>query len=146
MVPLRSRREESGGDPLRFALVVGLATVPFTVALSWQSPEGTTAVGGSVSGLPLLVAGALVGYRYGDCATRARRAGVRAGLAASVATVLLYAATAVSTIGAASTAATAVAVILAPFVVAVGAALTVLVTAGTAALVGWIRRRADPDR
>ncbi|AGB37994.1 DUF5518 domain-containing protein [Natronococcus occultus] len=147
MALLRSRREDSGDDPLRFALLVGLATVPFTVALSWQPPpEATTRVGGSVSGLPLLIAGALVGYRYGDSPSRVRRAGVRAGLAASIATVLLYAANAVSTVGAASTTMTAVGIALAPVVVAVGVALTVLVTAGTAVLVGWLRRRADPDR
>ncbi|MFU8868152.1 hypothetical protein [Natronococcus sp.] len=142
MDALREYRESIAGDPLRFAVLVGLATVPFTVALSWQPPsDEVTIVGGTVSGVPLLAAGVLVGYRYGDCASRTRRAGIWAGLAASVATVLLYVATAASTIGAASTTMTVLAVVLTPIAVAIGTGLTVLVTAATAVVVGWLRRR-----
>ncbi|MDG5821681.1 DUF5518 domain-containing protein [Natronococcus sp. A-GB7] len=142
MDAFREYREAVAGDPLRFAILVGLATVPFTVAFSWQpAPDEATIVGGTVSGAPLLVAGALVGYRYGDCASRTRRAGIWAGLAASVATVLLYAATAVLTIGAASTTTAAFAVVLTPIAVVIGVGLTVLVTAATAVVVGWMRRR-----
>ncbi|WP_394739217.1 hypothetical protein [Natronococcus roseus] len=141
MDALRECRKGVTGDPLRFAVLVGLATVPFTVALSWQPPDETTVAGGTVSGAPLLAAGALVGYRYGDCASRTRRAGIWAGLAASVATVLLYAATAASTIGTASTTITVLAVVLTPIAVVIGTGLTVLVTAATAVVVGWMRRR-----
>ncbi|WP_293032944.1 DUF5518 domain-containing protein [Natronococcus sp.] len=142
MDALREYREGVAGDPLRFAVLVGLATVPATVALSWEpTPEEVTVVGGTVSGVPLLVAGALVGYRYGDCASQTRRAGIWAGLAASVATALLYVAMAISTIGTASTTTAAVAVVLTPVAVAIGAGLTVLVTTATAVVVGWMRRR-----
>lgn len=142
MDALREYCEGIVGDPLRFAVLVGLAAVPVTVALSWQPPPGgATVVGGTVSGVPLLAAGALVGYRYGECASRARRAGIWTGLAASVATALLYVATTISTIGTASTTMAALAVVLTPIAVAVGAGLTVLVTAATAVVVGWMRRR-----
>ena len=70
MSPLRALhalREGVTDESLRFAILVGLATVPITVALSWGSVTDETLVaGGTVSAGPVLLAGLLVGYYYSD--------------------------------------------------------------------------------
>ncbi|MFC4988696.1 hypothetical protein [Saliphagus infecundisoli] len=56
MDPVRFLREGLADDSLRTAILVGLATIPFTLVLSWEPAAGdTVVVGGSVSGTPMLL-------------------------------------------------------------------------------------------
>ena len=50
---------------LRLAMVIGLASAPITVALSWGTVlDERTVAGGTVSGTAFLVVGLVVGYLY----------------------------------------------------------------------------------
>lgn len=147
MFAIRDLRDGLTDDSLRFALLVGLATIPFTVALSWEPvSDEVVVVGGSVSGAPLLLAGLLVGYYYSGRATESRRAGIWTGLAASIGAVVVFLANAYTTIGSASPRMAAVAVVLSPLTVAIGVGLTVLVTMITALISDWVTTRVDRDR
>ncbi|QLK27672.1 DUF5518 domain-containing protein [Natrinema zhouii] len=60
MPPIRNTLADLTAERFRTAVLVGLATIPFTVALSWESAPT------SFSGTAVFAAGCLVGYRYGD--------------------------------------------------------------------------------
>lgn len=145
MDPVRFLREGLADDSLRTAILVGLATVPFTVVLSWEPAAGDTAVvGGSVSGTPMLLAGLVVGSLYRN--RGARRAGIWTGLAASVGTAILFVANTVTTVPPDSPEWIALAVVLEPVVVGLGVALTVAFTAIPALIGGWAATRLQRDR
>ncbi|WP_137289230.1 DUF5518 domain-containing protein [Natronorubrum halophilum] len=147
MSPLRALRDGLTDDSLRVAILAGLATVPFTLALSWISaPDDVATVGGTVSGEALLLAGLIVGYYYSDRETENRRAGIWTGLAGSIAVVLLYVTHTITTIGSHSSRWTAVIVVLTPVALVIGVGLTVLVTMVAAQLAGWVTTRLDRDR
>ena len=147
MAPVGELRDALTDDSLRFAILVGLASVPFTLALSWEPlADGVVVLGGSIQGLPLLVAGLFVGYRYSDRETETRRAGIWAGLAASSGTVLVYAANAVASIGSMSPRVALLAVVLTPIVLALGVGVTVLVTTVCALVGDVVTTRVDRDR
>lgn len=139
-------RDDLTDESLRFAILVGLATVPFTLFLSWEPvANDVVIVGSSISGTPLLIAGLVVGYRYSARATSSRRAGIWTGLAGSIAFVLLSTYNTVTTVGSASPAVTALAAVGFPFGIALGVGLTVLVTALCAQFANWVRTRLDRD-
>lgn len=115
---LHTLRDGVTDDALRVAILVGLATIPVTLALSWNPVTDNVVAGGSVSGAPLLLAGLLVGYYYSDRETESRRAGIWTGLAASIATVLVFVANAIVTIGSEPSRWAAVTVIGTPFILA----------------------------
>ncbi|WP_255191162.1 DUF5518 domain-containing protein [Natronobeatus ordinarius] len=147
MDPLQTLRDGLADDSLRFAILVGLASVPFTVVLSWDPVADDAVVfGGSVEGLPLLLAGLLVGYRYSDRATETRRAGIWTGLAASIAPVLVYVATTVASLGSLSSRMAVLAVALTPIALAFGVGVTVLVTTVCALIADVVTTRLDRDR
>lgn len=146
MPPLRALRDGLTDDSLRVAILVGLATVPFTLTLSWRSGPDDVTVGGTVSGGALLLAGLFVGYYYSDRETESRRAGIWTGLAGSIAVVLLYGTNTITTIGSQSTRWAAVTVALTPVALALGVGLTVLVTMVAAQFAGWVTTRLDRDR
>lgn len=132
---------------MRVAILVGLATVPFTLALSWGAVgDDSVVAGGFISGEVLLLAGLIVGYYYSDRETESRRAGVWAGLAGSLAGVIVVTANTVATIGSASSRWAAAAVIATPFVLAFGVGFTVLITTIAAQFAGWVTTRLDRDR
>ncbi|WP_293032948.1 hypothetical protein [Natronococcus sp.] len=145
---LRAFRDGITDESLRFAVLVGLATVPLTVALSWEPvADGSTIAGVSLSGTPLLMAALVVGYVYSrrETATSVRRAGVWTGLAGSLATVVLAVANTVATLGTSSTTVATLAVVATPFALAFGVGLTVLVTAVAATVAGWATKRASRE-
>lgn len=150
MSPLRAVRDGLGDESVRVAILVGLATVPFTVAFSWESAvpalEEGVSLGGSISGGALVLAGVIVGYYYNDRPTEASRAGSRAGLAASLGTILVYGADTVVTVASASWPWTAAAALLGPVVIGFGIALTVFVTMVSALGTDWVLTRLDGDR
>lgn len=147
MPSLRPLRNGLTDDSLRVSILVGLATVPFTLALSWRSvPDDVATVGGTVSGEALLLAGLIVGYYYSDRETESRRAGIWTGLAGSIAVVLLYVTNTITTIGSESSRWATVAVVSTPVALALGIGLTVLVTMVAAQIAGWVTTRLDRDR
>lgn len=84
---LRALLSDVTDESFRPAVLVGLASIPFTVALSWELVVDEVYIaGGTVSGVPLLLAGLVVGYRYGTHEpgrdVGVRRAGFVAGIAA----------------------------------------------------------------
>jgi hypothetical protein len=63
-------------DGYKIAVLLGLASIPFTAALYWQSP-------GTVSGGPVLMAGLLAGLLSADRPVSSTRAGAVAGVVGS---------------------------------------------------------------
>lgn len=142
MVSLHALRDGLTDDSLRFAILLGLATIPFTLALSWEPVSGDgVVIGGSVSGEPLLLAGVIVGYRYSQRPTESRRAGLWTGLAGSIATVLVFVAPAPSTIASASSGMTVVAVVLTMVSVVLGVGFSALITMVSAMIVDRVTTR-----
>ncbi|ELZ10911.1 hypothetical protein C479_08868 [Halovivax asiaticus JCM 14624] len=83
----------------RVATLLGLATVPITVALSWSAvTDPSVVLGGSISGGPLVLAGLIAGYYYSDRPTSSRQAGLQVGLVGSLATVVVYLANTATTV------------------------------------------------
>ncbi|QPV64951.1 DUF5518 domain-containing protein [Halosimplex litoreum] len=132
----------------RPATLAGLASVPFTVAASWDGVGDPTVVaGGTVSGLALVVAAVAAGYYYGDRRAGPRAVGTRVGLAGSIGVVVVYLANAAVTVATSPASfAAVVAVLAAPVVVALGAALSVLVAVLGAAAGDWLGRRTGRGR
>ena len=150
MPPLRALREGLTDESLRLAILVGLATVPFTVALSWvQVSDDVVAAGGSISAGPILLAGLLVGYYYSDRETESRRAGIWTGFAGSIAVILVFAANTIRTIGSGPREWIVAAVIATPFALAFAVGLIVAFTMFAAQFADWatqrLRRRRRPD-
>ncbi|SFS40982.1 DUF5518 domain-containing protein [Halostagnicola kamekurae] len=153
MAPLRSAlpslqpvRDGLTDDSLRFAILAGLATIPFTLLLSWEPvPDDGVVVGGSVSGLPLLVAAVVVGYRYSDRETESRRAGVWTGLVGSIGTVLLYLANSATTMWTGSQEMTVFAAVFTPPALILGVGLTTAITAVIAAITARAVNRLDRE-
>lgn len=93
MSSLQSLREDLTDESLRFAILLGLVSIPFTLLLSSGSASmssGDIDISSSVAGEPLLLAGLLVGYRYSNRPTESRRAGLWTGLVGSIAAVLVF--------------------------------------------------------
>lgn len=142
MMALRELRATLTDESLRFAVLVGLASIPFTLALSWNSLAGDgPAIGGSVSGTPLLLAGLVVGYRYSDRATESRCAGFWTGLVGSAATTVVFTANTITTLESASPRMTVLVAVLTPVFVAVGIGFTVMVTMASAMIADWVTTR-----
>lgn len=147
MASLRKLREELRDDSFRFAILAGLATIPFTVALSWDSVSSEGIVlGGSISGEALLLAGVIVGYRYSGRETESSRAGMWTGLVGSVGTAIITVATTITTIGTVSSRLAVIIGVSTPILIAIGVGLTVLVVMVSASVVGWVTKRLDRER
>lgn len=143
IAPLRPLYDNVTDDSLRLAILLGLATIPFTLALSWEpvSVSGDGGVNVSVSGEPLLLAGLLVGYRYSQRATESRRAGLWTGLVGSIATVLVFVASAATAVASASSGMTVVAVVLIPIAVVLGVGFNALITMVSAVVADRVTER-----
>ncbi|GAB7019446.1 hypothetical protein [Halostagnicola bangensis] len=145
--PIQPVRDGLTDESLRFAILAGLATIPITLLLSWEVVTDDVAfLGGTISGAPLLLAALVVGYRYSDRETTARRAGVWTGLGASAGTILIYLANTATTMWDASAELAAIAALLTPPTIILGVGLTVLVTTATAMFSGWVGTRLDRNR
>jgi hypothetical protein len=142
MSRLESLRDGLTDPALRFAIVTGLLSVPPTILLSWY-PYGqeNPFAGATVDGLPLLVAGVVVGYRYSQRSASVRRAGIWTGLAGSAGTCVVFVANGIVTATDAPPRLAAIAVALTPLSIALGVGLTVLVTSVTALVTAWIATR-----
>lgn len=78
-------RDDLTDESLRVAILLGLATIPVTLFLSWES-IGSEA---NASASALFVAGLYAGYYYSDREPTRRRAGIWTGLAGSIGVVIL---------------------------------------------------------
>lgn len=144
MARVRDLRDGLTDDSLRFAVLAGLVTVPFTVFLSWGPVSDSGFVlGGSISGEPLVVAGLIVGYRYSGRPVDSGRAGKWTGLVGSIGTVIVYVANTVATVGNLSSTMAIAALVLTPIFVAIGVGLTVLGAMIPAMIAGWVTERLD---
>lgn len=147
MSPLHSLYDGLRDESLRIAILVGLATVPFTVAFSLESTtDAVVTLGGSISGAAIVPAALLVGYYYNGRPTDARRAGIWTGLAASIGTVLVFGASSITAIASTSWPLMVVAAALTPVVVGFGVGLTVLVTTLVTMSTDWALARLHRDR
>lgn len=142
MFSLRALRDALTDDSLRFALLLGFATIPFTLALSWgQVGSDGVVIGGSVSGEPLVLAGLLVGYYYSNRPTESRRAGLWTGIVGAIATILIFGANTITTIGSSSPEMTAVVVVLTLVGMALGVGFSALITMISAMITDRVTKR-----
>lgn len=141
MSPIRTFGEKLTDDELWTATLLGLVSIPFTSALSWESlalvraatSNDVVALGGSISGIPLVVAGLVAGYRYSERPTESRRAGVRTGLVGSIPLLALVVFNSAVSIRAESG---GIAVAVVALTLVLGA-----VSGGLCVLIGWITAR-----
>ncbi|ADD06511.1 uncharacterized protein Nmag_2959 [Natrialba magadii ATCC 43099] len=125
-------------EQLRVATLVGLLTIPFLVGLSWQTVgDPTTAVGGSISGAPILLSGFIVGYYYSDRPTPTRRASVRTGLVSSIGVLIVYLGTTYTAVLTEPVEIAIVASVLTPIAGILGVGITVVLTAVAAVPGEW---------
>ncbi|GAB3034284.1 DUF5518 domain-containing protein [Natronobiforma cellulositropha] len=144
MNPLSRLRDALEDGSLRLAILVGLATVPVTVALSsGLVSEDPLVVSSTFSGTPLFLAGLYVGYRYSGRGTETHRAGSWCGLAGSLAIPLVVAASVVSAATTAGTlsSSTLLAAAFTVLTVGFGVGVTVLLTLAGALLADWVTTR-----
>jgi len=137
-------------ESLRFAVLVGLASIPFTLALVESPGRGGDHDRRPRVGEPLLLAGVVVGYRYSERATESRRAGFWTGLVGSIATVIVFTANTITTLESMSSRMTVLAVALTSVFVAVGVGFTVVITTVAAMITDWVTTRvaragSEPD-
>jgi len=91
MISLRTLVADLTDESLRTATLVGLASIPFTIALSWDSitlphevlSNGAINFDATISGAAIFFAGAVVGYLYAGRPTEVERASTRAGVVGS---------------------------------------------------------------
>ncbi|WP_254762142.1 DUF5518 domain-containing protein [Natrinema marinum] len=158
MPPLRNAIADLTDERFRAAVILGLASIPFTVALSWRSAPG------SVSGTAVLVAGLLVGFRYGDRSAEngdvgpleayrygkrpaaSHRAGVVAGVAGSAPAVLWAITDVLALAGSLSAWGAAIVLLLLPVIVAIGVGVFALSGAIGAYVGDWVVTRSDRAR
>ncbi|AEH36075.1 hypothetical protein [Halopiger xanaduensis] len=147
MVSPRSLRDGLADESLRVAILIGLATVPVTVASAWGPvADSLGTVGDSVSDGALLLAGVLTGYYYSSRPTETRYAGIWTGRAGSIGLVLVFCASVVAAIVSDGGLGAAIAVILSPVVIGLIIVFTVLVTMLTAVGTDWVVTRLDRSR
>lgn len=139
MLPLAELRDDLTHERSRTAVLAGLATIPFTILLSWESDPST------FSGTPIFVAGLLVGYLYRDRSMGSRRAGKLTGIVGAVPAVIWSAVYVLSVFRTEPTRIAGVFAALAPIGIAVGAGILVLIGVVGAIVGNWIAKRLCAD-
>lgn len=128
MSPLRDLISWLLDEQFRFATLVGLLSIPVTVALSWETVAiDGSGVGGTVSGMPLIVAGLLVGYYYSDRPVESSQAGKHAGVLGSIGVVIVFVASGVTAFTSTSSDFTVFLLLATPIITLIGAGFSVLV-------------------
>lgn len=142
MSPLRSLRDELTDERSRTAVLVGLASIPFTVALSRESLPETG------SPTPVFVAGLIVGYLYADREMESSRAGKLVGLVGGVPvviwSVLRFVTELVSYVASTAQWPIGILLVLVPIGATVGVAIFVLVAVVGARTGEWVAGRVSP--
>lgn len=140
MVSLQAIVRELTDESLRFATLVGLVSIPFTIFLSGR-PDPYV-----IAGAPLLTAGLIAGWFYSKRPTDRRRAGTQTGLAASVGVVLWQVSYMLSIVRSEPTEIAAIAAVLTPVVVLIGIGLSVLVAMIGTVVGDWLATRVGRTR
>ncbi|MDQ2050511.1 DUF5518 domain-containing protein [Natronolimnohabitans sp. A-GB9] len=138
-------RDGLTNESLRVAILLGLATIPFTLFLSWES-IGSEA---NASASALFVAGLCAGYYYSDRETTRRCAGIWTGLAGSIGVVILTVADTAAQVvrfGPDWTTMDALLLTLTPVFIAISVGVSVLVVMIGTWIGDWVGRRLDGDR
>jgi len=139
MLSFAELRDDLTDERSRTAVLAGLASIPFTVLLSWDSDPST------VSGTPVVAAGLLAGYLYSDRSMPSRRAGKLTGIVGSAPAVILSVVYALSVFRIEPTRIAAVFAVLAPIGISIGVGLFALIGVVGAAVGDGIAKRLDAD-
>lgn len=138
---LHTLRRDMTDPSFRTAVLLGLVSVPLTVALSWELVvDPVQAAGGTFQGIPLIVAAVIAGYLYHDRAEDRVRVGLITGIMASLAIAILYLSNVVTTLGAESWVSW-VALIATPILLVLGVALCGVIGMVGAIIGDWMRAR-----
>ena len=138
---------EATDDSFRAAIAAGLASVPVSLLLSWDSlPGEAAATGPEFDGLALLVAGVLVGVYYHGRSTPTERAGLWTGLTGGLAALVVFGWPALAALASAAPDRTGVVLVLAVVTAVLGVGLSVAVTIVAAVGTDWVLHRVDPER
>lgn len=146
---VRRLADGPGDESLRFATVAGLASIPFTIALSWDSfafiveadAVDATHLSADISGTAILLAGMVVGYVYAGRATGSRCAGKRTGVVGAFPLMALTAYGAVGVVVSESPRFGAIALVVSPVVMVLGAWVGGLFGTVGAIVGEWVRGR-----
>ncbi|WP_253736553.1 DUF5518 domain-containing protein [Halohasta salina] len=137
---------EATDDAFRVAIAAGLASVPVSLLLSWDSLSGEgVATGPEFDGLALLVAGVLVGFYYHERAASTKRAGIWTGLTGGLAALVVFGLPTLRLIASAAETPSLI-LLFAPVVAVLGVGLSVAVTVVAAVGTDWVLYRVDPER
>ncbi|WP_115864360.1 DUF5518 domain-containing protein [Halorussus litoreus] len=148
--PIAAVRDES----LRTATLLGLASIPFTIVLSWEvffrswgiGPAEGAYLGGTISGGPILAAGLVAGYRYSQRPTSSRSAGIRVGIVGSVPILFSHFSNSAALVLNGSLEIAVLATLLTPLVIIVGAGICGLVGMVAAILGDRLADKVGRDR
>ncbi|WP_440771075.1 hypothetical protein [Natronorubrum sp. DTA28] len=146
MPSVQELRDDLSDESLRVAIFAGLATIPFTLVLSWVPVSSDVVPAGSVLGNPLILAGLFVGYYYNDRPTESRRAGMWTGLVGSLGVVVATVVNAIASIPSASSEFFALTVVATPILLAIGVGFLVVFTMLSAQFADWVTTRLARDR
>ena len=146
MPSLQNFRDDLSDESLRVAILVGLATIPFTLILSWAPVSSDVIPAGSLLGNPLILGGLFVGYHYSDRPTESRRAGMWTGLAGSLGVIVVAVVNAIASIPSASSEFFVLTVVATPILLAIGVGFLVVFTMLSAQFADWVTRRLARDR
>ena len=112
----------------RLAVLLGIASAPVTIALSWNAvTDATYIAGGNLSGVVFVVVGLIAGYVYHDRAVDRRDVGIAAGVTASSGLIVVYVANLATSIDVSSPGFTALLLIATPFLIVLAGAISVVV-------------------
>jgi len=137
---------ESTDEALRVAIAAGLASIPVSLLLSWDSLAGdAAATGAEFDGLALLAAGVAVGYYYHDRPTSTTRAGLWTGLTGGLAALVVFGRSGLAAVVSASPERAGVLVVVTAVFAVLSVGLSVGVAVVAASGTDWLLGRVDPE-
>ena len=138
---------EATDDSFRAAIAAGLASVPVSLLLSWDSLSGEgAATSPEFDGLALLVAGVFVGFYYHGRSTPTKRAGLWTGLTGGLAALVVFGLPTLAAVTSAAPDRTGIVLVLAAVSAVLGVGLSVGVTVVAAVGTDWVLHRVDSER
>ncbi|WP_128478402.1 DUF5518 domain-containing protein [Halorussus pelagicus] len=154
MLSLRTLVADLTDESLRTATLVGLASIPFTVALSWDSitlPHEILSNGGinfdaTISATAIFFAGAVVGYLYAGRPVEVERASTRAGVVGSAPMMVLVLLALPVVVWHGSSVLRVAIVVLTPLLVVMGAGFCAVVSLLGSILGKWVAEQIGRGR
>jgi len=137
---------ESTDEAFRVAIAAGLASIPVSLLLSWDSLAGdAAATGAEFDGLALLAAAVAVGYYYHDRPTSTTRAGLWTGLTGGLAALVVFGRSGLAAVVSASPERAGVLVVVTAVFAVLSVGLSVGVAVVAASGTDWLLGRVDPE-